>query len=158
VSVDLVLGEVVESLRPLADDKRVSLERRATDVSVHADSRDVERILRNLVDNAIRHSPEGGAVQIDIERGEVVRVLVRDEGEGVPADERERIFQPFHRSAHARKDARGAGLGLSIARELARRHGGDVVVGQDTNTFVVTLPPSRSAPMHTRVITVGGDP
>jgi nitrogen-specific signal transduction histidine kinase len=69
--------------------------------------------------------------------------LGRDQGEGVFPDERERIFEPFHRSPAARKDARGAGLGLAIARELARRYGGDVALGEERSCFVVTLPPGR---------------
>ncbi len=145
VSVDLVLGDVVDSLRPLAEEKRVVVNREVTDASVRADPRDLERIVRNLLDNAIRHSPEGGEVRLEVERGDVVRVRVRDQGSGVPPGERERVFSPFHRSADARRDARGAGLGLAIARELARRHGGDVVVGEeDGSSFVVSLPSPRT--------------
>lgn len=97
--------------------------------------------MRNLLDNALRHSPTGGIVRVSAEAGEgEVRVRVRDEGQGVPPEERERVFLPFHRSPQERSGT-GAGLGLTIARQLARRHGGDVTMDEGEGAcFVVSLP------------------
>jgi two-component system heavy metal sensor histidine kinase CusS len=101
------------------------------------------RMLRNLLDNAVTHGGAGGAVRVRISRGtgRLLRVAVEDDGPGVSAEDRDRIFDHFHRGADARQDS-GAGLGLGIAREIARRHGGDVVLDSPSKPtrFVVTLP------------------
>jgi two-component system heavy metal sensor histidine kinase CusS len=145
VSLDLALADVVESLLPLANDKNVTIRRDSTDVAVFAVSSDVERIVRNLLDNAIRHSPAGGVVRLDVEGGETVHVYVRDQGDGVSSGEWENIFEPFYRSPATRTEARGAGLGLAIARELAKKHGGNVVVGDEGKCFIASFPRYRCA-------------
>ena len=139
VSLNLALTDVVESLLPLAIDKNVTIQCDATDVTIFAVGSDVERIFRNLLDNAIRHSPAGGVVRLDVQGGETVHIYVRDQGDGVSLEERENIFEPFYRLPVTRTEARGAGLGLAIARELAQKHGGDVVVGDDGKCFVATF-------------------
>jgi two-component system heavy metal sensor histidine kinase CusS len=144
VPLDLAIAAVVESLEPLAREKGVGVERDPTDCIVQAATHDVERILRNLLDNAIRHSPSDGVVRIEVTPGDPVRIRVRDQGEGVASEERENVFRPFYRSPAARAEARGAGLGLAIARELARKHGGDVSVGDEASCFVVSLPRCRA--------------
>ena len=85
------------------------------------------RILGNLVDNALRHTPEGGTVDLRAEReNSFIVFTVGDRGAGVPMAERDRIFEPFYRPADATRDGGHAGLGLSIARSLAERQGGSV--------------------------------
>jgi two-component system heavy metal sensor histidine kinase CusS len=105
---------------------------------------DLERLLRNLVENAVRHSPRGGRVLVEVSpwRGATVEVAVSDEGSGVPEPERERLFEPFFRGAAAQGSG-GAGLGLAIVREIARAHGGDVELDPTPPhgaRFVVRLP------------------
>jgi signal transduction histidine kinase len=79
----------------------------------------------NLVDNAIRHSPAGGVVDIRATNGKGSVVLeVLDEGPGIPAHEAARVFERFYRADTARSDDGGAGLGLSIARWIVDLHGG----------------------------------
>lgn len=123
--------------------------------------RDLERLVRNLIENAVRHSRGGGRVVVTTRaRGEHVEVVVADEGPGVADQERERIFEPFYRGATERAGADpGAGLGLAIAREIARAHGGELrLVGGPADgpgaTFLLALPargaeddgPSATAP------------
>ncbi|HEX7670337.1 MAG TPA: HAMP domain-containing sensor histidine kinase [Polyangiaceae bacterium] len=106
---------------------------------------DTRRLFRNLLENAVQNSPPGGTVSatVELER-EAVRVVVSDEGEGVDASEREAIFEPFFRGRTVRK-REGSGLGLGIAREIARAHGGDVTIapsapGERGARFLVHLP------------------
>lgn len=88
------------------------------------------RIIGNLLDNAERHAESSVAVSVRTERGSVV-VAVSDDGPGVPEPERERIFERFVRLDDARsRDEGGAGLGLAIARDVARRHQGTLTVSR----------------------------
>jgi signal transduction histidine kinase len=97
-------------------------------VPVDADPARVGQILANLLENARRHSPDGGTVRLEVgERDGLAQVDVVDEGPGVAPADRERIFDRLVRLDDARtRDAGGAGLGLPIARALARAHGGDL--------------------------------
>jgi signal transduction histidine kinase len=85
----------------------------------------VGRALRNILENAVEYA--GGAEAIVIDRGDAVEIAIRDRGPGIPEAEQERVFEPFYRLDRARSSHHaGAGLGLSIARNIARAHGGDV--------------------------------
>jgi signal transduction histidine kinase len=103
----------------------------------------IERILANLVDNAIKYTTPGGSVAVACSADEArVRITVRDTGIGISAEHQERIFDRFWRAAIARSDG-GTGLGLAIARALARRHGGDIAVESEVDrgsAFTLTLP------------------
>jgi two-component system heavy metal sensor histidine kinase CusS len=109
-------------------------------------ARDLERVVRNLVENALRHAPAGSTVQVVVgTEAEQLSLAVEDAGPGVPPEQAERVFEPFVRLDPARgRDAGGAGLGLAIAREIARAHGGDVELaprpGIPGGRFVLRLP------------------
>jgi two-component system heavy metal sensor histidine kinase CusS len=126
-----------------AEQASVAIDLRVGEALVPGRATDLERLLRNLVENAVRHSPAGGRVLVEAAaRGAVVEITVADEGNGVPEPERPKLFEPFFRGAEAQRSS-GAGLGLAIAREIARAHGGDVDL--DTTAprgarFVVRLP------------------
>jgi two-component system heavy metal sensor histidine kinase CusS len=126
-----------------AERASVTIDLRVEDALVPGRASDLERLLRNLVENAVRHSPAGGRVLIEgAARGGVVEIAVADEGSGVLERERPRLFEPFFRGANARGSS-GAGLGLPIAREIARAHGGDVDLDPTAPRgarFVVRLP------------------
>ncbi len=102
--------------------------------TLRADPDRLAQALRNLVANAIEHTPEhSGLVRMRVERapGERIRFLVEDDGPGIPVDQRERIFDRFHRTDVARDRASGGtGLGLAIVRAIAEAHAGRVVAGQ----------------------------
>jgi signal transduction histidine kinase len=110
-------------------------------VTVRGDARLLRRLVRNLIENAERH----GAPPIEIEvakAGTAVELRVLDHGPGIAEADRERIFEPFFRATVAGETRAGAGLGLALVRQIARRHGGDVkaVRGQDGRSgFVVSL-------------------
>jgi signal transduction histidine kinase len=115
-------------------------------VRVRGDSRLLRRLIRNLLDNARRHSG-GAAVEASVERdrdGSIV-LYVDDRGPGVAESERERIFEPFYRSPGARETGEGFGLGLSLVKQIAQRHGGQVrcIAREGGGTrFEVTFPAS----------------
>lgn len=95
-----------------------------SDTVVRADARLVQRLMRNLLENAARYG--GGAVEASLYRdGQQMRFDVCDRGPGVAEAERERIFEPFYRPAGASERSGGVGLGLALVRQIARAHGGD---------------------------------
>jgi signal transduction histidine kinase len=97
-------------------------------LSIQADPERLHQVIANLLDNAVRHSPDSGKVVVTaLERGDQVRIEVMDEGPGIPADEVGRVFERFYRSDHSRSSAEGGtGLGLSIARWIVELHGGQI--------------------------------
>ena len=112
-------------------------------------------MLANLVDNAIKYSPEGGPVRVEIENGDArVRFSVVDEGLGIPAPEHRRIFEKFYRlDPDMTRGIGGTGLGLYISRELVRRMEGEIWVESRLgkgSTFVVELP-RRERPLAAQV-------
>lgn len=111
---------------------------------VRADATRLTQILTNLVDNARRHTPPGGSIELDVTQMKAKAIVtVTDTGPGVPEGERERIFQRLVRLDSARdRDHGGSGLGLSIARALAHAHNGNLTSEPWTGgaRFVLTLP------------------
>ena len=96
-------------------------------VAVHGDQRLLRRVIRNMVENAVRYS--GGTANVEVTvaaRRDCATVDVLDRGPGVPEAERERIFEPFYRAKGASERAGGVGLGLSLARQIAHEHGGEL--------------------------------
>lgn len=116
----------------------------APEVVVHADLRRLEQMLTNLIDNGIKFSREHGTVTISHEPGARDKILVRDNGEGIPAQHLERLFERFYRVDRARsRDLGGTGLGLAIVKHLALLHGGEVTVTSELgkgSTFAIHLP------------------
>ncbi|MBU1237723.1 MAG: sensor histidine kinase N-terminal domain-containing protein [Gammaproteobacteria bacterium] len=123
--VDLarVAEEVCAHHGTLAVDSNVALELDATPTVVSGDPDMLAILVRNLVDNAIRYTPAGGQVTVTVRN----RTLsVNDTGPGIPAAERERVFDRFHRLADQEKE--GSGLGLSIVARIAERHGAKILL------------------------------
>ena len=114
-------------------------------VTVRGDPRLLRRMIRNLVENARRHA-SGSAIEVMVAVGESgeAQLRVRDHGPGIPADERERVFEPFYRSKERPPASGGSGLGLALVRQIARRHGGDAacLAAPDAEgaLFLVRLP------------------
>jgi signal transduction histidine kinase len=123
--------EVVEGFAPLAaaGDVRITVVMDRPG-SARADSGAFRQILVNLLDNAMKYGPRGQTVMVRVERlHDEVLVSVEDQGPGIPAGDRERIFEPFVRLERAEESrVSGAGIGLSVVRELASAHGGRVWV------------------------------
>jgi len=147
-SVSRLLTADIEMMRPIAQNKSIELVQEPTpeEVEVFCDARAVHQILTNLLDNAIKYTPDGGRVTAGARLTErnMVEVFIRDTGLGIPDQELPRLFERFYRVDKARSRAMGGtGLGLAIVKHLTRAQGGDVRVESQAgrgSTFFFTLP------------------
>lgn len=147
ISLHPCVEATLSTLGKEAEKKNVRLRNALPTVlpNVRADRTGLERILLNLVENAIKYSDEDSPVEVSarLQSGQML-VLVRDEGVGIPKDDQERVFERFYRVDKARsRAAGGTGLGLSIVKHLVQAHGGEVWVDSVPgrgSTFFFTLP------------------
>ena len=113
----------------------------AEGIEAKFDKTRIRQVLQNLVTNAVKYTPEGSPIEVELERsGDTACIAVSDHGPGIPDEQRERVFSKFTRLDDREK---GAGLGLYIARSIARAHGGDVTVEQRPTggaTFTLKVP------------------
>jgi signal transduction histidine kinase len=112
-----------------------------TSTVIYGDARLLRRLIRNLLDNATRHGAPPTQVRV-ASASDHAKLTIWDGGDGIPANEFERVFEPFYRSSGDR-DTTGVGLGLALVRQIARRHGGDarcMATPESPSCFVVTLP------------------
>ena len=104
----------------------------------------MRQVLTNLIINAVRHTPDGGTVDVVVQQGPPISIEVRDTGEGIADEHLAHIFDRFYRADASRARATGgSGLGLAIAQELVRAHGGSIEVTSQLGTgsiFRVVLP------------------
>jgi signal transduction histidine kinase len=125
VPVDDLLLDTVDAMGPHAHAVGLTLrvERPGGELSVHANPAQIQRVLFNLIHNAIRHTPRGGHIAVHARRRSdtTVQIDVRDDGEGIADDDRERVFAPFARGSNG-----ASGLGLAIARAVVEAHGGRI--------------------------------
>ena len=152
IDLDRRVLDIVGARRATAAAKGVGLEAEAAErARVYGDPAEIDRVLGNLVDNAVRFTPTGGRVDVTciVERGGVC-VRVRDTGVGIDPGEVSRIFERFWRSDAVRTSDTGTGLGLAIVRALVRRHGGDISVrsaperGSEFTVWLPSRPPQRA--------------
>lgn len=130
VELALLVDETVIAMRPEAGAKGVELRASlgSEGLSARADPEKVQRVLFNLIRNAIRHTPADGSVTVRAEAGrEGVEIEIADTGEGIPAAERERVFDVFFRGGEdVSRHSDGAGLGLAVSRAIVETHGGRI--------------------------------
>jgi two-component system OmpR family sensor kinase len=153
VSAAMVLKRVLEELVPAAESGRIDLGvGRIDEVQLPIDEAELHAIMRNLIDNAVRYSPAGGRVDVDLRREAGSAVFtVADEGSGVPPAERDRVFEAFYRVVGT--EPYGSGLGLAIVKTLAERAGGTVCL-DDARPH--NIPPGLKAsvvfPLHPQAL------
>jgi two-component system, OmpR family, sensor kinase len=127
ISVLAVYRRVLEDLMPLAHAKHIDIGIEGdSDARVAVDEMDLTTVIKNLVDNAIRYTPEGGRVDLSVAVEGLAILSVRDTGPGIPMAERERVFDPFYRILGT--DQVGSGLGLSIVKAIADRIGARIAL------------------------------
>ncbi|HEX5834984.1 MAG TPA: ATP-binding protein, partial [Pyrinomonadaceae bacterium] len=147
--VDLheLVSDVCASLANKAEAQNVTLQNKvAPGTMVYADARRLDQMLTNLIDNGLKFSRENGTVSISHGAGARDKIIVADNGDGIPAQHLERLFERFYRVDRARsRDIGGTGLGLAIVKHLALLHGGEVTVESELgkgSTFTIHLPKS----------------
>ena len=146
--------QAVAEVWPLAEAKRTELALEAPAAAMcDGDASALRILMRNLLDNAVRYAPEGSHVHVSMaEQADAILLAVDDSGPGIPADERDRVFQRFYRSQREAGDGTGSGLGLAIVANIAARHGATVAL-QDSALgglrvelrFPKTLPATAAA-------------
>jgi heavy metal sensor kinase len=145
IDLEGLVREACELFEPTAEDKGVTLSVDVPSKShLAGDNRMIQRMLSNLLDNAIKYTPSGGTVTVSVSENDErnVVIAVKDTGIGISPNDLPRIFERFYRCDESRSKP-GIGLGLSLARAIARAHGGDIMVTSRLNegsTFAVTLP------------------
>jgi signal transduction histidine kinase len=149
-SIETLFAAVEFDLAGPIDARRLRVEHRIGDAAatVQGDPAKLQDALRNLLENAINYSPDGGRILLETRRrGDRVIITVADEGPGIPPADLSRIFERFYRVDKARtrdgKDPGGTGLGLSIVRHLVELHGGRVTAANRPErgaVFTIDLP------------------
>jgi two-component system phosphate regulon sensor histidine kinase PhoR len=146
-----LLKDCCDSMQPIAEKKSIQLvlEPGPEEAEVFCDSEAVHQIVSNLLDNAIKYTPDNGQITLGYRRAhqgstEMMEVYVRDSGTGIPSEDLPRLFERFYRVDKARsRQLGGTGLGLAIVKHLVRAMGGDVRVESEAgggSTFLFTLP------------------
>jgi heavy metal sensor kinase len=158
--LDELVAECARGMRSLAAAKNISLHSEAgTEMPVEADESLLRRMLINVLDNAVKYTPEGGSVMIACEESATEYcVVVRDSGPGIPPEAQPRIFERFFRGDKARSrsegDGGGAGLGLAISLLIAEAHGGDLTLAHSDSqgsNFTISLPKSAATSLIPRL-------
>ncbi len=130
VELEGLASSLAEFYRPLFEERGERIELRGEAIHARVDRALIERALANLLENALTHTPPGSIVRVQVGRhGEGATILVEDSGAGIPEAEIEHVFERFVQLDPARS-RRGAGIGLPIARMIARLHGGDLRVAK----------------------------
>ncbi len=144
VRVATILPNIEPLFAPKLREKELRFECRPADgLVVDADAEKLQQILLNLVSNAVKFTPSGGAITVSASRnGDQVEIVVRDSGVGIAAKDLEAIFEPIVQLRHAKQLTEGTGLGLAISRDLARAMEGDLRAESDGtgSTFTLVLP------------------
>jgi len=142
VSVDHLLSNLLAEFKARSDGRplRYSADRNLPELTV--DPELISLALRQVIDNALKYSPPGSPVDVSTTRSNgTLEIRIADQGPGIPEKERDRVFEKFYRRQAVKERVPGTGLGLHIAREILRAHGGDVTISRGPGSaFCITIP------------------
>ncbi|MFN8474605.1 MAG: GAF domain-containing protein [Anaerolineae bacterium] len=148
--IDLVplTRQVVEEQRQTTKRHQITLAIETPNLRSTVDTVKIERVLSNIIGNAIKYSPEGSRIEVSVRRetrngSDCAAIEVRDDGVGIPAEDLPHIFQFFHRGSNIEGHFRGTGIGLATAQHIVQQHGGTIEVTSEVgvgSTFTVVLP------------------
>jgi signal transduction histidine kinase len=153
-SLTRLIDEILDLYALVAEEKEISLKADppAEDTLVQGDRPRLARVFANLIDNAIKYTPQHGSVNISFTVGDTdITTCVRDTGIGIPPEERALIWQRLFRGRQARESEKGLGLGLNIVQVIVAAHAGQVRVDSapaQGTSFYVTLPRARPVQTH----------
>jgi signal transduction histidine kinase len=157
--IDLVAlaREAVVEHQQRSERHQLSLESSVSELIGRWDARRLARVLGNLLDNALKYSPNGGAIRVAVSRDDgppgVGVLTVQDQGVGIPEEDLGRIFERFQRGANVIGEIAGTGVGLASARHIVESHGGTITAASRQRrgaTFTVRLPLETVEGVHTR--------
>jgi signal transduction histidine kinase len=149
VDISALVEEACDLFRPVAEDKGLVIKTKVpSQLLVSADKSKLQRVVTNLLDNAIKYTTSGGVVTVSVDLGEKGAIIsFHDTGMGMAADDIPRIFDRFYRADKSRSEP-GAGLGLSLVLAIVQAHRGDIQVKSAPgtgSTFTIVLPRERPA-------------
>ncbi len=153
VDISHLLFETADEFQPQAALKRqlLAFEKTESQVIVPGNESQLRRVLRNLIGNAVKYTPEGGTITLSLElESNMVKIKVKDTGYGIPSSDLPHIFDRFYRVRNnGHNDIQGNGLGLAIAKTIAEQHGGNVSVESEVgkgSCFTLTIPLLQAEP------------
>lgn len=144
INITSLAKEACEIYEPIADDKNIKISAKLEpDCFISGNKQYIQRMIANIIDNAIKYTPINGKVTIKLgKNGNYINLSVMDTGIGIPETEQIRVFDRFFRCDQSRSEE-GCGLGLSFSRAVARSHGGDITLTSTpglSSTFTISLP------------------
>ena len=142
-----IVNRVVDAVQPEVEKKGLELQVEVPDtlLTIQANDDDLERLLSNLLENAVKYTPAKGKVRLQLSLNDnSVRIMVSDTGIGIPPEAMPRIFEEFYRGKNAKEMGQeGTGLGLSLVKRIVERYHGQIGIESTPHqgsTFTVTLP------------------
>ena len=139
-----LLSKAIERLRLLTEDRTIDVQTDPDLPVIEADAELLELAIRQVIDNALKYSPPASAIRVRmsaIENGIVIKI--QDKGAGIPEVDQPHVFEKFYRGSNIRSKLAGSGMGLAVARQIARAHGGDIQLATSSekgSEFVISLP------------------
>lgn len=144
-----LLSKAFERLRLLTEDRDLDVQTDPNIPMIDADTELLELAIRQVIDNALKYSPPASAIHVRLSAGENgIDISVRDEGPGIPEADQAHVFDKFYRSTNTRSKLAGTGMGLAVARQILRSHGGDIQLATSSergSEFVISLPVTNEA-------------
>jgi signal transduction histidine kinase len=145
INLPILINTVIAEVEPSLQRHTISFNEKVSEVILRGDPIRLAQVLHNLLGNAIKYSPEGGNVSVELDRqGDHVKISITDQGIGIAAESIPKLFSRFYRVPNSNVvSVNGFGIGLYVVKEIVQRHGGEVLVESQLgvgSTFTITLP------------------